>query len=228
MFLRFCVSLGAPVGDVITAEEDFVKNSTYTFDETDITKELLISHMYISYGTSFEYMFIDHLGAQFRFKRNYIMQRTSFGAEYQNWSNPMYTDFSLYLGPTFHLTTRKMWDVTLGLYAGYSFGTFEPTPVAGEILSEYDYVSHTVDDYKSGGKQSVNGFSAAAELSVSFYFSGGLFISIGFDWTMNMLDFGEKFNLQNPQTEVYYFQDSTSSMVHSMGLMVSAGYAFMN
>lgn len=224
MLLRFCIALGAPVGTVINAEKDFVENSTYTFEETDITKELLISHMYISFGGSFEYMFIDHLGAQVKLKKNYIMQRTSFGSQYENWSNPLYKDYSLYLGPTFHLTTRKMWDVSLSLFAGYSFGTFYATPVADEILE--NKVDSVV--YNGPGEKSVNGFSAGTELNFLFYFSGGLFVSIGFDWTMNMLDFGSEFNLQNPQTSANYFSGETSSTVHSLGIIISAGYAFMN
>jgi hypothetical protein len=77
-------------------------------------------------------------------------------------------------------------------------------------------------------KKKADNVVVGAELNVSVYFTGGFFMSFGCDWTMNMLEFKDKFFMMNPQTLHLFFPMSTSSYLHSICFILSAGYAFSN
>jgi len=219
MLLSGFVLIGVPVGKIIDAENDFLNSSTYELIQDEVWKKLMVTHMTFGFGLSFEYMFFDHAGLKTRIKRTVIIQRTIFGSQYENWSKKIYSDFSFYLGPAFHLTSRKQWDVTLTPLAGVAVGKFQATPVAREL----------VDSYAGEGDRTVTGFTCGTELNFTVYFSGGLFISLGFDWTMNLLQFDSEFNLTNPdQPASPYFPGKQTADVHSLTFIISAGYAFLN
>ena len=219
------VTIGGALGQLPKAEDAFVDNSYYLFTENNQAKALWLSHLAFSFGITGEYMFLDRLGARARIKRTYILQRTLFGSDYENWSYSVYRDFSFYIGPALHLTTRRQWDVSLTPLVGFYVGVFQSTPVAKKILK--DYVSDPDVDYAGEGKKSVSGFTTGAELAFTAYFSGGLFISLGADWTMSMVRFDKKFSLTNPQTSKSYTL-GTNPSIHTLGIIITAGYAFYN
>jgi len=213
------VSIGNPIGDVIKAEKSFLKGSTYTFLESSIIKEFPVSHLSFNMGFSFEYMPIDHVGIKSKIKRSVIIQRTVFGTDYKNWTQTLFTDYSFFLGPAFHLTNRKQWDFTLTPLIGYSILEFSATPVAAHLMR--------IDGYYGSRIRGANNFVFDLEFNFTAYFSGGLYFSIGFDWNLYMLQLGNGFFLQNPQTSIYYPMKSSSKM-HILSFIFSIGYAFSN
>jgi len=134
MLLCGFVTIGTSIGGIITAEDDFLSGSTYTFSESDITKKLMVSHLAFTFGAAFEYMPLDILGAKARIKRSIIIQKTIFGSQFQNWSETLYADFALLVGPSLHLTTRKQWDVTFAPLVGYAFADYNATPIANRLM----------------------------------------------------------------------------------------------
>lgn len=227
MLLGGFVSIGIPVGGILDAEDAFLDGSTYTFSESNVTKKLMVNHLAFSLGANYEYLLFDHVGVRGKLNRSIIIQRTIFGSEYQNWSNVLYTNYSIIAGPAFHLTTRKQWDITLNPAVGYYIGSFRATPVASEILYYEDppgteHVGYSVDERK------LNGFLFDVELNFTAYFSGGLYISLGLDWGVHLINFNEAYNLTNPATGEIYFEDQVSSNIRSYSFIISAGYAFMN
>ncbi len=210
-------ALGKPYGDIIDAEHDFLSGNTYTFEENEITKQLLVDHLYFSIGAQFEYMPVDHLGAKARLKRSVIIQRTIFGSQYENWSGVTYDEFSLVIGPSAHLTTRKRWDITLTPFIGYALASYTATPIATEL----------VDNYEGDTKRTANGLVFGTELNFTAYFSGGLYISIGFDWTFNQMKLDHPYSLEQPNGNRFYNGKSESD-IHNFSLLISAGYAFSN
>jgi len=217
MLLGFVFTIGYPLGDAIDAENSFVENSTYTFSDSGTTKKFYIDHIGISFGLMFEYMVIDYVGIYSRFRRNMIIQRTSFGSDYENTSEELFSDYSIMVGPSFHLTTRKWWDVSITPIIGYSFGSFTATPVATTLLS----------GYTGGETMTANGLIIALELRFTAYFSGGFFLSAGFEWAMNMATLDGSYTLTNPQTGAAYGLSSSFSL-HTTGFIMAAGYAFSN
>lgn len=220
MFLGGFVSIGIPYGDLISGEEDFVKDNTYTFDESEITKELKVTHLSYDFGFSFEYMPIDYVGIKSKLKRVIIVQRTRFGADFQNWSENLYSNYSFLVGPSFHLTNRKQWDVTLTPVAGYAIAEYEATPIAAELVS----------GYKGDRKRDVSGITYGAELNLTIYFSGGLYISLGTDWNKYPIKFSPGYSLSQTigSEEVTYLDGKNSGSIQTMNLAISAGYAFSN
>lgn len=216
MFLGGFVSIGIPSGTLITEEENFVKGNIYTFDESEITKELLVTHLSYDFGISFEYMPIDYIGAKTKLKRVIIVQRTIFGSNFQNWSETLYNNYSLLLGPSFHLTNRKQWDVTLTPMIGYAFAEYNATPIAADLIS----------GYSGDRKRTVNGITYGAELNLTIYFSGGLFISIGTDWSKYPVNFSPSYSLTQGGNS--YMDGKSSGNIQSINLVISAGYAFDN
>lgn len=212
------VSIGAPYGAAIDAEHDFIRNSTYTFANNAITKKIMVFHLAYSYGILFEYMPVDHLGIKLKARRSNIVQRTTFGVNYQNWTKLLYDDYTFLLGPSVHFTARKQWDFSLTPIAGYSLGEYIATPIAARLIYNY------------GGarKKTVYNPIVGAEFNLSIFFSGGFFMSLGSEWTMNMLEFGSKFFLVNPQTYIWFFTNKNTSYLHSVCFILSAGYAFSN
>jgi len=219
MFLGAFFSFGWPYGDYIDAETDFVKDSYYTLDN-DVTKSLDVSHQSYVLGISYEYMPIDYIGATIRFNKTYIFQNTAFGSEYQNWKGALYQDYSIYISPTLHATNRKTWDFVLIPLLGYSFGEYHATPVADKILTD-----STNGDYSGDMKRNTSGFSYGAVLNCTIYFTGGLYISLGAEWTRKSLNLGKDFNLTNPQTSREYSGKSSGSL-DTIGIIFAAGYAF--
>ena len=216
------VTIGSALGQIPKAEYNFINDSTYKFPESDQTKALWLSHINFSFGITGEYIFLDHFGAKGRIKRTFLAQRTLFGANYQNWSYSLYRDFSFYVGPSVHLTTRKVWDVSLTPLIGFYTGVFQATPVAKRILK-----NDRNEDYTGESERSVLGFTGGSELAFTVYFSGGLFLSLGMDWTMSMIKFDKAFDLTNIQTGAKYSLGSNPTL-HTLSLIITAGYAFYN
>ena len=216
MLLGGFISIGLPYGDLITDEECFVKDNAYTYRDSGITKELLLTHLSYDFGLSFEYMPIDYVGIKTKIKRVIIVQRTLFGSTFQNWNKTYYSNFAFLLGPAFHLTNRKQWDVTLTPVVGYTLAKYEATPIAAELI----------DDYKGDRKRDVNGLTYGAELNLTVYFSGGLFISIGTDWNKYPLKFDPAIALTQPVND--NVMNKTSGNVQTVNLALSVGYTFSN
>lgn len=244
MLLGAFVAVFAPMGDCIDAEHDFLERnpsnpyspgySSYAFDN-GTSKRLDVTHLGFNFGLFFEYMPLDYLGARIKLRRTVITQRSNFGTDYENWNIALYQDFSFMAGPTLHVTNRRMWDIVLSPLVGYSIGTYNAAPVAGNILVDrgklFNFVSgdRTTLDYFVTGKRkrSVKGLLYGAEINLTIYFSGGLFISLGADWLRNPLKLGS-FNVVNPLTERTYNDGKGLGTIDAIGGILSAGYAFSN
>ena len=224
MLIGAFFAFGWPQSSLIDAENQFLENSYYTFDN-DISKALEVSHQSYALGISAEYMPIDHLGAHLRIRRTYIIQSTTFGSEYENWKGNLYKDFSFYVGPAFHATTRKSWDFVLTPLIGYSIAKYNATPVAKKILQSYDPMNP--EKYSGDTSRETQGLSYGAELNCTIYFTGGLYVSIGGEWIRNNLKFDKEFNLTNPQTGRRY-SGGTSASLDTYSAIITAGYAFSN
>ncbi|HOO71956.1 MAG TPA: hypothetical protein PK926_09355 [Spirochaetota bacterium] len=218
MFLGAFFSMGGVFGEIIDAENDFVRGSTHEFNDSEIIKKLWIDHLGFAFGICYEYMYIDHMGVKAKLKKTIVIERTLFGSQYKNWTETLYSDYTLCVGPTFHITNRKQWDFTFTPVIGVSFGELTVTPIADKLI----------DDYSGKMRKDVINFTCGGEFNFSVYFSGGLFISIGFDYTMNMLELDSAYSLTNPDTDKEYFKGETSSYLHSLSFILSAGYAFSN
>lgn len=231
MMLGAFASIGAPIGRIIGAENSFVRYSTYTFMDNFVTKRFLLQHLSFSYGLFYEYMPVDHLGIKVKMRRYNIIQRTQFGAEYQNWTKLLYSDYSFFLGPSIHVTSRKQWDFALTPLVGYALGDYRATPIAERLVYNFTEVTldHVVFWYAARRNKRAYNFVVGGEASLLIYFSGGFMMSFGFDWTMNMLTFKGPFYLMNPQMpHLWFFPNKNSSYLHSFCFMLSAGYAFSN
>jgi hypothetical protein len=216
-FLGAVAGMGIARGSIIDAEDNFVRNTTYTFEDAEITKLVELQHFSFALGIAAEYMPIDHVGVKSRFVRRWIAQRTLFGPDYPNEQEYILTTFDLTLGPNIHLTTRRAWDVTLHPFAGYSLGTFHPAAVADKL-----------SDGVTGSKDySNNTFIYGAELAGVLYFSGGLFISFGMEWTRYPIEFSGTVSRTTPDTRNYN-GGSRSGEIDAITVSFSAGYAFKN
>jgi hypothetical protein len=223
-------TIGLPYGRIIDAENDYIRNSTYTFYSSFTTKKIQVRHLSFSYGVLFEYMTVDYLGLKLKAKRSTIIQRTIFGHQYQNWNKMMYNDYSFLLGPAIHFTSRKQWDISLTPIAGYALGEYSAVPIADHLVYSFSPPSRIQLVWGYGGrrKKKADNVVIGVELNVSVFFSGGFFMSFGCEWTMNMLEFGKQYFLMNPQTLHLFFPTGTSSYLHSICFILSAGYAFSN
>ncbi|HSV96638.1 MAG TPA: hypothetical protein VLM75_06855 [Spirochaetota bacterium] len=226
MLLGAFFSIGMPFGSCLDAENAFLEGSTYTIDAGEgLAKAFEVSHLYFGVGFSFEYMPFDHVGAKIRLKRNSVVQKTNFGSDYENWRGYLYKDLSFYLGPSFHVTTRKRWDFTLTPMIGYAFATYHAAPVASKILVH----NTTLIGVTGENERSFSALTYGAELNCTIYFSGGLFVSLGCDWTRLNCSFGEPFNITNPQDlSKVYFDGATSGTIDAVAFILTAGYAFSN
>ncbi len=137
MLLGVFVSAGLPFGDLITAEDDFLTGNWYILSSGTM-KELIVNHLAFDMGISFEYMPIDHVGAKSKLRYTSVVQRTAFGSENENWNQGLFSVYSILLGPSFHLTVRKQWDVTFTPEFGYGFGQYEATPIASKLVDNYN------------------------------------------------------------------------------------------
>ena len=225
MLIGVFFAFGWPKSSLIDAEDQFLEGSYYTFDN-GISKALQVSNQSYAMGISAEYMPIDHLGAHLRIRRTYIIQSTAFGSEYENWKGTLYKDFSFYLGPAIHATTRKSWDFVLTPLLGYSIAKYNATPVAKKILQNYN----THVKYSGDTSRNTQGLSYGAELNCTIYFTGGLYVSIGGEWIRNNLKFNKGFDLTNPQIEyeTRKYSGGTSAALDTYSAIITAGYAFSN
>lgn len=208
---------GWPLGKIVGAEQNYLDGFSYTFSN-GTTKLIMVDHMSLAAGVQGEYMPIDHLGVKGGLERYVVSQRSIFGSDYKNWQGSLYRDFTLFVGPTLHATTRKQWDFVLAPFFGFSYATYDPIPVLYQIYEEY----HTIEE------QSQIYFSFGTELSFQAYFSGGPMISLGcvYNWRIVKLD--KAINLTNPYKFTTYFDGETKGIIHSIDIIFSAGYAFDN
>jgi len=223
-FVAGWVTMGKPFGSVLNAERNFVKTHEQKISE-DTYKYLWVDHLHFGGGVSYEYMPIDHLGIKTKVGYMTIFQKTLFGSDNENWSIPLYKELCFLIGPSFHLTNRKRWDLTFTPYMGYAFAAYKPTPVAKELIRDPDY------KFVSGKAKNVNNFAFGAELAAVSYFSGGFSMSIGLDWNLRFLDFGNGFNITRKDKnshDTISFKGGKSSNINSFDIIISAGYAFIN
>jgi len=213
-------SIGMPFGDLIKTEKNFVKNDTYTFSESGIKKEFLITHLAYDFGLFFEYMPIDYVGIKSKLKKTCIVQRTLFGSDFNNWDIPLYENYSFLIGPSIHFTNRKKWDISLTPMVGYSIAEYKQTPVAEQLL----------ENYPGNKKRNVNGIIYGAELNYARYLSTGLYISAGFEWNRYSLSFSPEVELGKPDsntpTNIIIEKTLSSGNIQSINFILSVGYAF--
>jgi hypothetical protein len=217
IFVGAYLGMGVPFGSAITAEEKFVKNTTYTFTDQDTTKEVLIGHLSFSGGLYSEYMPIDHVGAKLRLGRTMIVQRTLFGANFKNEKGTLYKDYNFSIGPNFHLTNRKPWDVTLYPFIGYGIGTYQAAPVAKKLFK-----------YNEKTKNDVSSLIYGTELDLAVYFSGGLFINLGLQWLHNTVTISKNYYRSTPSPSATYMSGSKTGSIDSFQIIFASGYAFKN
>ncbi len=215
MLLGFFVTTGFAAGPVIRAEDDFVCNSTYTF-ENETTKLIELAHLPLSFGLNYEYMPIDYLGLRGKLRRIWVIQRSTFGSEYENEREILYSDYSFFIGVAIHATNRKQWDFSLTPIIGYSLYQYKAVPVASQLLENV-----------SGDSRKGNGLVYGVELNTIIYFSGGLFLSLGYEWMRNPVKYSEVINLINPQTDTVY-ADTSGGYIDTNSVVVTVGYAFSN
>jgi len=222
MLLGGFVSIGMPFGGLIDAEDSFLLGNYYILD-SGVMKELIVNHLSFDYGLSFEYMPIDHLGVKTKVRNTIIIQRTAFGSEYENFSKSLFNSYSLLLGPSFHLTVRKQWDVTLAALIGYEFGDYEATPMADRLVTGYD----------NDGRREISGLTMSSEINLTVYFSGGLYLSLGTEYTYHSLAFSPEYSLTQPPSRTDNANGRTYTAgsggdLHTVNIVISAGYAFSN
>lgn len=209
-------SIGFPIGTAIDAEDSFLNGSTYTFTDSGTTKKLLVDHLAFSFGAFFEYMPIDYVGIRAKYRSSLIIERTIFGSEYDNETDLLFNDFGLLVGPSFHVTNRKWWDINIVLLGGYYYGKFEAAPIANRLLTV------------TGNRvQYVHGAVIGTEVNFAAYFESGFYLSIGFEWTMNLIGLSSPYEMTNTQTGTTYVTES-SLTIHTFNLILAAGYAFDN
>ncbi len=216
IILTGSVSIGIPYGDLISAEEKFTKTSTYTF-ENEITKLIYLSHLAFGLTMSGEYLPIDYIGIRSKLRRSVIVQNTNFGADYQSWKKTLYSDYSVYFGPSFHVTNRKPWDISLSPMLGYVFATYKPTPIARVLI----------DGYIPPPTQQFSSMTYGVDVMLSIFFSGGLVFQIGGEWIRNNILFSSIPDAVNPQTNQIFYTKKDAT-IDSVLFCVSAGYAFYN
>lgn len=215
MLFGFFVTAGFAGGPIINAEDNFVHNSTHTF-ENEITKLVELAHLPLSFGLSYEYMPIDYFGVRGKLRRIWVIQRSTFGSEYENVREILYSDYSFLIAIAVHATNRKQWDFSLAPIIGYSLYRYKAVPVASQLLENV-----------SGENRKGNGLVYGVELNTIIYFSGGLFISLGYEWMRNPVKYSEAMNLTNPQTNAVY-ADTSNGYIDTNSFVLTVGYAFSN
>ena len=224
MLLGGFASMGIPTGSMINAEEDFVKNSSYTFDENDTTKAIWISHLSYSLGVFFEYMPFDYFGLYAKTAYSAITQRTSFGKDYANTRATLYYDFSLLVGPVLHATNRRPWDISLTPLFGYTYGVYYAAPIARKLILDNSGQKYSPSSYT--GK--AGWLTYGTDISVSIYFSGGFYLSLTGEWIRNSITLTAPLDKANPQTGAMYMSSGTSGIIDTFRIILASGYAFSN
>ena len=212
-------SLGIPTGSMIDAENSFIENSTYAFTKNETTKVIWISHLSYMFGGFCEYMPIDYVGLHAKAYYSAIVQRTTFGSDYENKRKTLYHDLSLLVGPVLHATNRRPWDISLTPLVGLSYGEYHAAPIARDLIPSYSPSS-------SKGKASFLAYGA--DLTASVYFSGGLYLALTAEWVRNSISFSSPVSEPNPQTGAVYMNGGKSGTIDSWRLVLSSGYAFSN
>ncbi len=221
-------SFGIPSGSIIDAEKSFVKGSTHTFSDSETTKALWITHLSYSYGVFGEYVAYDHIGVYAQFGGINIVQRTDYGKDYSNSRKNLYAGVMFLLGPNFHLTDRRPWDVSLCPMIGYTYGKFHATPIAASAINSNESGTLEKTYSPSGSKTQIRTLIYGANLKVSVFFSGGLAISLGGEWIRIPIKMDGPIKETNPQTGKQYLKGKSSGNIDNMRLFISAGYALKN
>ncbi|MBN2433788.1 MAG: hypothetical protein JXK07_00825 [Spirochaetes bacterium] len=207
-------SIGIPFGSAIDSEKEFIDKTTYTFEEQQITKTVVINHLNYSVYIFGEYIFYDHIGLRLNIGHNNVLQRTNFGKNYKNYSNSLYNDISILVGPSFHLTVRKKWDVVLIPQIGYSFASYAPAPSANDLFDSFDQKTTFTDSSIVWGSQ----------IEGVYYFSNGFFLTTGLAFTYQSLSLKPFSRTQPPPSKE--FNDNSSEVNLSLfKIYVSVGYA---
>ena len=224
MLLGGFVSAGLPFGDLITAEDDFLIGNWYILS-SETMKELIVNHLAFDFGISFEYMPIDHVGVKSKLRYTSVVQRTAFGSENENWNQGLFSCYSILLGPSFHLTVRKQWDVIFTPELGYGFGQYEATPIASQL----------VGNYNNGGAKDISCLIFGSELTLTIYFSGGVYMSLGTEYTYYPISFSPSYSLTQPLDNATNangngrtYSAGTGGSLQTVNLTISVGYAFSN
>jgi len=229
MLLGGYFSFGIPRGSVIDAENKFVKGSTHSFSDSETTKALWITHLSYSFGVFGEYVVYDHIGVYSQLGATYVVQRTDYGKDYSNNKRNLYAGAMFLLGPDFHLTDRRPWDVSLCPLIGYTYGKFHASPIAESQINQKSTDGNIEKTYHpSGAKTRISTFVYGANLKVSVFFSGGLLISLGGEWIRIPIKMDGPIKESNPQTERTYMNGKTSGNIDNIRFIISAGYAFKN
>ena len=217
MVMSVYTGMGTVIGTMKESEDSFLTGSTYTFTESDVTKMLMVNYLIFKFGLSFEYMPMDHIGIKILINNTKLAQRTIFGSQYQNWSKNLHNEYTGLLGASYHLTSRKPWDLSSTLYAGYSMGTFSPSPIAGELMTTL-----TADSSKS-----TSGAVVGLDLSFTAYFSGGAIMSLSTGWFYHIISLDSPVSQINPVTTDSY-SNTVAQPFHDISVNLSIGYAFSN
>ena len=77
MLLGAFATIGVPYGTIINAENNYIRNSTYTFLSNLITKKIMLQHLFFSYGIFYEYMPVDYLGIKVKGRRSSVCRDPS-------------------------------------------------------------------------------------------------------------------------------------------------------
>jgi hypothetical protein len=211
------VSLGIPSGTSMSAEDEFAKDTTYTFEEQEITRTVVISHVNYSISLFAEYLFVDRFGARLTMNRNVVLQRTHFGKNYKNESFPLYQDVSFLLGPTAHLTIRESWDAVLVPQIGYALASYDPAPCLDILFDEFSQDS--VFD------QGI--FVYGAELHGMYFFDNGIFISAGVSYTHIDLNY-DSFTRTTPEPSIDFNNGSNTATLGLTRFLITVGYSLFN
>jgi hypothetical protein len=213
------IALGIPFGSAIKAEKKFVKGSTYTFTDSDTTKSLWLTHLSFALGVYGEYLPMEYIGIYGRIGAERVVQRTNFGRNFSNKRSYLYKGYSIMLGPNFHATNRKPWDVSLAPLIGYTFGTYHATPIADRCLQGYN---------PSHSKNRISTFIYGVEMRLSIFFSGGFIMSLSGEWVRIPVKLSKPIAEQNTQTGRRFMNGGKSGNIDNIRLVLGIGYAFKN
>lgn len=218
IFLSGTLGAGLPYGEIIDAEDSFTKDLTYTFEDSQVTKEVLITHLTLAASLDAEYMPIDYVGVKIMLSANNVLQRSLFGSDYKNENLYLYRNYGAAIGPNFHLTKRKQWDVRLFPYLGYGYGIFEAAPVVNSLYDGFD------PDSTTKGMAILYGVN----LSFAYYFKGGFFLSSGINWINYQIEINPNIKRTSPTPSATYNDGKTSGTLSEVILEFSVGYAYYN
>ncbi|HQE59074.1 MAG TPA: hypothetical protein PLA54_07785 [Spirochaetota bacterium] len=217
IFAGASLGMGLVSGSIIKAEKDFVSGTTYSFEDSEVTKKVELQHYSFAFSMFGEYMPLDHFGVKGKISRAMVAQKSTFGADYPNEQGFLLKTWNITFAPVYHVTVRREWDVTIAPFLGYSIGTFNAIPVAKGLFD-------TIDSKTS---QSSNSLIYGIEINGTLYFSGGFFLSLGAEWTRYNISIDNDINRTSPSA-LTYNNGSKSGNIDTYIIQISAGYAFRN